>query len=324
MSDTRLSQLLAAVPLPQGPVAVFHPPVDHDLSALPRDNAVVVQGFRPDHDGWAARGYQVAVTAPDAFDSSVIVVPRAKDQARALIAEAAQHGPVIVDGLKTHGVESLLKELRKRGDVSAPISKAHGKAFAVSLPAGAVDDWKAQPRCVDGWHTAPGLFSADGPDPGSVALAEALPTKLPGRVADLGAGWGYLARAVLDRAGVSEIALVEAEHTALDAARLNVTDPRATFHWADARHWTSPALDHVVMNPPFHSGRQADPGLGRAFISAAAKLLKSSGSLWMVANRHLPYETTLTQAFRDVTELPGSGAFKLYRATGPIDARKRR
>jgi 16S rRNA (guanine1207-N2)-methyltransferase len=55
--------------------------------------------------------------------------------------------------------------------------------------------------------------------------------------------------------------------------------------------------DAILSNPPFHTGRRADPGLGRAFISAAARMLKPSGKFIMVANRHLPYEDALKDAF---------------------------
>jgi 16S rRNA (guanine1207-N2)-methyltransferase len=172
----------------------------------------------------------------------------------------------------------------------------------------------------------PGVFSADGPDPGSQLLAQALPANLPARVADLGAGWGWLAARVLEREGVREVHLIEAEHSALECARLNVKDSRARFHWADALTFRpEAAFDAIVMNPPFHTGRAGAPRLGAAFIAAAARMLVPQGELWMVSNRHLPYEAVLQGAFREVQELPGSPAFKLHRAQGPrrSGARKR-
>ena len=170
-----------------------------------------------------------------------------------------------------------------------------------------------------GFVTLPGVFSADGPDPGSRALAAALPERLPRRMADLGAGWGWLSAQVLARPGVEELHLIEADHAALACARANVTDPRAVFHWADATRFRPPApLDGVVMNPPFHSGRAADPALGAAFIRAAAGMLGTSGRLWMVANRHLPYEAALAQVFREVAEIGGDGGFKVFLAARPI------
>jgi 16S rRNA (guanine1207-N2)-methyltransferase len=148
---------------------------------------------------------------------------------------------------------------------------------------------------------------------------------MPPKVADLGAGWGFLALQVLAREGVAEVHLIEAEHAALEAARANIADPRARFHWADATAFRpEQRFDAVVTNPPFHRGRTADPGLGRAFIAAAARMLTPSGTLWMVSNRHLPYERTLAELFRDVVELPGPAAFKLHRATGARQPQKSR
>jgi 16S rRNA (guanine1207-N2)-methyltransferase len=143
---------------------------------------------------------------------------------------------------------------------------------------------------------------------------------LKGRIADLGAGWGWLSREILRRPAVKSLHLVEADHAALDCARQNVSDARAAFHWADATRWAPETpLDAVVTNPPFHVGRRADPALGRAFLEAGARMLAPHGQLWLVANRHLPYETTLDALFRDVTEIGGDSRFKILQA-----ARKRR
>lgn len=324
MSESRLRLALetGAVHLPPlGRIAVYRPTAATDLSAFPRDRLMLVQGNRVDHDAWAGRGYAVEPTHPEDVSAAIVILPRSKTEARALIAAAtAPGGPVIVDGQKTDGVDSLLREIRKRVAVSAPFSKAHGKVFQFQASPTAFADW-ALPhvtRLDSGWVTAPGAFSADGPDPASVALSAALPEKMPGRVADLGAGWGYLSFHVLERRGVTECALVEAEYAALEAARLNISDPRARFHWADATAFSSDTpFDHVVMNPPFHAGRVADPGLGAAFIAAAARLLGPHGTLWLVANRHLPYEAPLAAAFRDVKELDGSPAFKICAARRP-------
>ena len=175
---------------------------------------------------------------------------------------------------------------------------------------------------VEGFQTLPGIFSADGPDRGSVLLAATLPAKLSGKVADLGAGWGYLAAEILKRPAVKRLDLVEAEADALDCARVNVTDPRARFHWADATTWRPDSLlDVVVMNPPFHVGRDADPALGAAFIRAARRMLAPNGSLWLVANRHLPYDAALTEHFLVHEDVAGNGGFRVIHATKPKRAK---
>jgi 16S rRNA (guanine1207-N2)-methyltransferase len=152
-------------------------------------------------------------------------------------------------------------------------------------------------------------------------LAEALPPRLPARMADFGAGVGVLGLAALAREGVQSIDLIEAERLALDCARLNVTDPRARFHWEDARQGVRGPYDGIIMNPPFHTGRHADPGIGAAFIQSAAKALTPSGQLWLVANRHLPYETVLGETFRTVAEIGGDTGFKLLHAAQPLKAK---
>lgn len=328
MRSSRLSMALESglfVVPPEGRVAVIRPRIGDDLADLPKDRVLVVTGFRPDHDWFAARGYAVAAGAEGEFAAAVVCLPRAKAQAKALIAAAsglvAWGGPVVIDGQKTDGVDALLKDLRGRVVLSEVLSKAHGK-LAVFAAGPGLEDWADRPADVGGFRTVAGVFSADGVDRGSALLAAHLPAEMKGRVADLGAGWGYLAQAVLARQGVKDVHLVEAEVDALDCARVNITDPRAEFHWADATKMKLPkVMDHVVMNPPFHTGRDADPALGVGFIGAAARMLSPAGVLWLVANRHLPYDRSLTTLFREVQEIGGDAAFRVIRASHPVRTR---
>lgn len=321
---TRLTLALAdgVVTLPEaGRIAVFTPRADTDLSALPMERVQVITPLKPDHDYFAGLGYDCAVVPEGRYSAAILCLPRAKARARAALAEAASvtDGSVTVDGLKTDGIESVLRDCRRRVTVSAPLSKAHGKIF--SFDAGPeFADWAATaPQDIaGGFVTAPGVFSADGIDPASEFLANSLPPKLGAHVIDLGAGWGYLSARALERDSILRLDLVEADHAALACARRNVPDARAQFHWADATRWQPEArADAVIMNPPFHESRAADPDLGRAFIRAAAGMLKPSGMLWMVANRHLPYETTLAQCFASVTETAGDTRFKILNASRP-------
>jgi 16S rRNA (guanine1207-N2)-methyltransferase len=293
-----------------------------DLSDLPKDRLVLVTSFKPDVDAFTARGYLCQTEAP-AADVASVILPRAKALARAMLADASAAHLLIVDGQKTDGVESVLKELKKRESIVGTISKAHGKLFWFA-PTSDYSDWQAQPTQVQGFTTRPGVFSADGVDPASVLLIQHLPEKLSGKVADLGAGWGYLSASVLGAyPGIKELHLVEADHAALDCARENVRDPRAHFHWADATRWTAPArLDAVIMNPPFHVGRAAEPDLGRAFIATAASSLAPNGQLWLVANRQLPYEAALAALFTQVDEVGGDKRFKILHAQRPTRQRR--
>lgn len=309
---------------PPGDVLVIGAPGNADLSSLDPAKTRVEQGHFPDHQQLEARGFQVAPLVEGRFATAIVVLPRAKASARGRIVAAAERlepqGALWVDGQKTDGVDAILKELRGLVEIAEVHSKAHGKIFRVVLPAGNwwPDDWAAKATEVaPGFVTRPGVFSADGVDPGSELLIRHLPERLPTRIVDLGAGWGWLAAQALTRPGIETIHLVEADHAAMESARENVTDPRAKFHWADARDFRlSDPVNGVIMNPPFHNGRDADPKLGVAFIATAAKLLTGAGKLWMVANRHLPYETVLREHFAQVTEIGGDGRYKVFEASG--------
>jgi 16S rRNA (guanine1207-N2)-methyltransferase len=305
-----------------GVISVLLPVPETDLTVFPMDRVQIVQPMWPDFDHFQAMGFD-CVAESDAPAAAVIVcIPRAKALARGLIYQACQRstGIVVVDGVKTDGIDSLLREVRKRAPVRGPMSKAHGKIFWFDADAETFADWKApEIQHADGFVTAPGVFSADGIDPASALLAASLPKKIGRNVVDLGAGWGYLTAQLLADPKIESFDIVEADHTALACARQNLADPRVRFHWADALTWKSSVrIDTVIMNPPFHTGRTADPALGRGFIAAAARILGPSGSLWMVANRHLPYEATLTTHFAQVQEAAGDGRFKILQATRPI------
>jgi len=323
MASSRLTLAIDAgsVRLPDsGDIAVFRPTAMNDLSSLPKGRVRIIQGFYPDHALFVAQGFNVSVVADQNYAAAIVFLPRSKAQSHALIARAlslTNGGPVIVDGQKTDGIDSILKGCRALGgDVSGVYSKAHGKMFTVS--GGEFSGWltPGPSKTKDGFVTQPGVFSADGIDRGSAALVAALPGDLRGKIADLGAGWGYLAHHILKSQKVAECHLIEAEHSALACARLNISDTRARYHWADARNFDAVGeFDHIVVNPPFHTGRAPDPDIGRAFIAASGRLLSRRGVVWLVANRHLPYEQVLSSTFSQVEQVAGDASFKVFRAT---------
>lgn len=327
MSSSRLTIAVQehGLALPsEGRIAVFAPRADADLSALDRARVDVIQPVKPDHDVFARAGFTAVLAEADRYAVAVVCLPRAKAQAKDLVARAAACADlVVVEGQKTDGIDSFFKESRKWAEVLGALSKSHGRIFW--FEGGNFDDWRAaEAQTVgDGFVTRAGVFSADGIDPASRALGAALPVKLGRVVADLGAGWGYLSSQILKREGVQTLHLVEADHVALECARKNVTDERALFHWEDVGDFKPGSrVDTVVMNPPFHKGRKGDPDLGVQFIRTAAKVLAPSGQLWMVANRHLPYEAALRESFVMVEEVAGDRSFKILHAQRPSRAKR--
>ena len=254
-------------------------------------------------------------------------ITRSKPRTLGLIAQAYDGlntgGTLVVNGDKTNGIESHHKTLRKLFEIDGVISKAHGKIFWLSKGArpDVLDQWIAGMAPVEieqGFQTKAGVFSANHVDKGSALLMEHLPAHLAGKGADLGAGWGYLSRLLLECGSkVKSLDLVEADFNALECAKLNVTDARAAFHWADATQFAQKGYDFIIMNPPFHQTRTAEPDIGKAFIAHASTLLGPKGQLWMVANRQLAYEDTLNAHFIQVTPVAQTAQFKVINASRP-------
>ncbi len=173
-----------------------------------------------------------------------------------------------------------------------------------------------------GWWSRPGLFSWDRPDPGSMLLARCLPETLAGQGADLGLGWGFLSMEVLKRCpDVTALDGYEVDARALEPARRNLGNVlvplRPRLFWRDVTAGVGQAkYDFIVSNPPFHEGRDADPSLGLRFIAAAARALRPQGALWLVANKHLPYEPLLAELFEGFTMVEQRGGFKVLHACG--------
>jgi len=257
-------------------------------------------------------------------DGMTMVVPPGTMERRyalALALKALSPGaPLVALGPKDKGGSRIRKELEGFGCVVAENSKSHWRVCRARRPGTlfGVEDAIAEgvlrfDKALGLW-TQPGIFSWDRIDKGSALLLEALPP-LSGHGADLGCGLGLLTRSVLAHEAVTAIEAVELDARALAAAKRNVTDSRAQFHWLDVRAGLPFAgLDFVLMNPPFHSAGADDVALGRAFLQQARKALRPGGALWMVANRHLPYEAELASLFSNVEAVTESARFKVVRA----------
>ena len=309
------------VDIPDGRIACIGAPAGDP--GIPTDRLVIETSDAVAESFWREAGAVVVGSVDGTVAAALVTLPRSRVFARMLVARAARAvgvgGRIFVDGRKTDGIEALRRDLMARGTAPDAFSKAHGKLLWFSAPEDMLSIW-AEPDHAgpDGFKTVPGIFSADGVDPGSEFLARNLPA-LKGRVADLGSGWGYLARGILASEGVTRLDLVEADGRALDCARANVDDARAVFHRADARTWGDEGTrDVVVMNPPFHEGRAVEPELGVAFMRNAARLLTAGGRLWLVAGRRLPYEAPLRGIFGKVELVDAARGYKVIRAGKPL------
>jgi 16S rRNA (guanine1207-N2)-methyltransferase len=273
-----------------------------------------------------------------AFPLVLVLPPRQREEARALLAKAcaacAPGGIVVAAVANDEGAKSREADLKQLAGSLVVQSKHHCRVFhampGAAFDAALVESWKSMdaPRRIasddvpgGGFRTRPGVFAWDRVDAASKLLASHLSADLHGRAADFGAGWGYLASEVLARCPrVTSLDLYEADARSLDLARENLRDASVPvgFHWHDVANGVAERFDAIVCNPPFHVlGRGERPDIGRAFIASAANALKPGGVLWLVANRHLPYEEALADGFASVRIVAQQGGFKI------VEARKR-
>lgn len=182
-------------------------------------------------------------------------------------------------------------------------------------------------KVLDGeFNSQPGIFGWDKIDQGSALLAELIPEDLSGEGADFGCGYGFLSRAVLDLCpDVERLHCIDADARAVQMCEMNVGE-KAQYHWLDlTQKIPLQSLDFVIMNPPFHEGKNTDAMIGKDFIRTAHQSLKSGGVLLMVANAHLPYEDVLKSLFSTGHKLHEGHGFKIYAAFKAlaVDAQKR-
>lgn len=324
----------------EGRIAVFHP-APHPALEEWRGRLTATHWSRRAADGLERQGIraQPLESLPaGGFDEVWLLPDRQRECQLGELAEAWSRlrpgGRLRVSLPNDWGAKWL--ENAWRAVAGAPLeslSKHHCRVFSTVKPASgwnetALSAWQAAAALrrlpESGCWSRPGLFSWDRPDAGSVLLAEHLPETLAGQGADLGVGWGFLSMELLKRCPeLTALDGYEVDARALEPARRNLGNVlvpvRPRLYWRDVTAGVGLAqYDFIVTNPPFHEGRDADPALGQRFIAAAARALKQDGELWLVANKHLPYEPLLLELFVESAAVAQTAGFKVLRARGVL------
>lgn len=304
-----------------------------------RSGWVMQQSFKPAADALSSSGFEVVSDPPEGTFRFVMILPtRQREESRALFAQAMRRvgrdGIVVASVPNSEGAKTAEADLAALAGGVSQLSKHKCRVFwtraGVEPDFALMEQWLAfdAPQTIeDGrFMSRRGLFAWDRIDTASALLAEVLPDDLRGRLADLGAGFGYLACAAIERCpGIVAADLYEAEGRAIAPATVNLADAVAhagrriatSVQWADVTHGIGTGYDTILSNPPFHQGRADQPELGRAFIATAAKALAPTGRFWMVANRHLAYEAALDAAFARVRTVVERDGFKVIEAQEP-------
>ncbi|AIZ44915.1 rRNA (guanine-N2)-methyltransferase [Deinococcus radiopugnans] len=163
----------------------------------------------------------------------------------------------------------------------------------------------------------PGVFSAGKADKATALLLETLDgLELSGqRALDLGCGAGLIGAWAAARG--ANVTLVDGDLQSVRSSRLTLEANRLegeVLHSDVDSALGEQTFDLILTNPPFHVGRGVVLDVALEFLAAASRRLKPGGTLYLVANEPLPYETPL----RDIgpaRELARAGGFKVLAAT---------
>jgi 16S rRNA (guanine1207-N2)-methyltransferase len=168
------------------------------------------------------------------------------------------------------------------------------------------------------------IFARGRLDPATRMLAGAFDVPSSGTVLDLGCGGGVLGILAARLAPASEVVLVDSDPLAVDVSRRNAAlngASNVSVYLSDVlAGLPGRAFTTVIMNPPFHRGRAHDNALAERFLTEASLALQPGGSLFVVCNRFLPYERTLTTLLGPVHEVVGDRQYKVLlarRTAGP-------
>lgn len=178
-------------------------------------------------------------------------------------------------------------------------------------------------------------FSRDRLDLGARAMIEAMDNNtLPdaANIADLGCGNGVLglhaissiAKDINKQDKLRNISFIDESYMAVAAAKenyLNVisnTDKKSTaplFIVQDSVKKTDTNYDWIICNPPFHIGTAMDTYIANRMFQQSYAALQRKGQLWVVANRHLQYESQLKKIFKNYKIILSNKKFVVITAT---------
>lgn len=267
-------------------------------------------------------------TIEGTFDTVVIFFPKSKELLQYALANIVPrihaNTQVFMVGDNKGGIKSLVTFADKLGLRAHKLDNAkHCLWFALDglfnlpLKALAMTQFAVkQPTYNFPFCSLPGVFNYGKLDVGTALLLEHVGHVQQGAVLDFACGAGIIGTALklrqpkiqLFASDTSALAVASSEATlALNAVAGKVIA-------ADGLPKGLPPLDHIVSNPPFHTGLKTDLSIAEQFIRVSKTALKTGGTLTIVANAHLPYAQWLTETFGNVKELARRQGFVVYRS----------
>ena len=166
------------------------------------------------------------------------------------------------------------------------------------------------------WRVAglPGVFSQARIDEGSEFLLRNLPSKMSGKILDFACGAGVIATYIKQTMPNATMTLCDNSAIAIETAQrtLQLNNIEAQVIASNGLAKVEGQFQHIISNPPFHTGVKTDYGIADKFIEQSQQHLAKGGELRIVANRFLPYPDILEACFGNVQTIAQNNKFSVY------------
>lgn len=245
---------------------------------------------------------------------------------------------VVAAGMTKHIHNSTLELFaRILGPTTTSLAKKKARLIFCQLQPG---QWQGQspypslyrvPEFPFSIHNCANVFSRGGLDIGTRFLLEHFPRLPQARsIVDLGCGNGLLGIQASHLHPEAAVYFVDESYMAVESARLNIAAARASGFITSPADSSGDLLhlqvnnslagmadrsaDLVVNNPPFHQQTVIGDHIAWQMFTDARRVLRRSGELWVVGNRHLDYHLKLKRLFGHCETVAGNRKFVVLRS----------
>ena len=168
--------------------------------------------------------------------------------------------------------------------------------------------------------TLPGVFSQAKLDKGTAILLEVLgeieiPTSHT-KLLDFGCGAGVIACFIGLTRPETELHLTDVSALAIASAKktLEINNLNGQVFATDSLSNITETYQHIISNPPFHQGVKTNYQATEQFLSGIQPHLSDGGTLTIVANSFLHYQSMIKQSLGHSEELYKKAGFTVYHA----------
>ncbi|MDW6003053.1 16S rRNA (guanine(1207)-N(2))-methyltransferase RsmC [Vibrio mangrovi] len=262
-------------------------------------------------------------------DMVLLYWPKAKQEAEYLLAMLmTKLGPgteIVVVGENRSGVKSIEKLFQPYG-----IIRKYDSARRCSFYWGEchqapdtfnIQDWfktysvhyRQQEIIV---KSLPGVFSHGEFDLGSQLLLDNLP-EMHGEVLDFGCGAGVIGSVIAAQHPSVTISMCDVSALAIESSKatLAANGLKGLVFPSDIYSDITGTYDHIISNPPFHSGLDTSYHATETLLAQAPQYLTPRGTLSIVANGFLKYPPLIERAFGHCQTVAKTNKFAIYQAS---------